>query len=129
MALLSGYLSNRIPMWYLFMGTIVLHIMGYSLYALSINGWMMLVSRILAGVSMGAAISVSFAYFGFSTVKYGENLRILGEYDAKTFAKVKGFVYSLFNIGTGFGYIVGACRFSLVYVALFIWVCFPQYFR
>ena len=73
-ALLGGYLSNKVPMWYLFMGTIVLHIVGYSLYALSITGWMMLVSRVLAGISMGAAISVSFAYLGFSTVKYAENL-------------------------------------------------------
>ena len=110
-ALLVGYLSNRIAMWYLFMGTIVLHILGYSLYALSVTGWMMLLSRILAGISMGAAIAVSFAYFGFSTVKYAENLTILGEYDPKHYAKVKGFVFSLFNIGTGVGFIVGACMF------------------
>jgi MFS family permease len=111
MALLGGYLSNKVPMWYLFMGTIVLHIMGYSLYALSVNGSVMMVSRILAGISMGAAISVSFAYLGFSTVQYAENLRTLGEYDSKKFARAKGFVYSLFNVGTGAGYIVGACRF------------------
>lgn len=111
MALLGGYLSNKIPMWYLFVGTIVLHIIGYSLYALSVTGWMMMVSRILAGISMGAAISVSFSYLGFSTLKYAENLRTLDEYDAKKFAQAKGFVYSLFNVGTGAGYIVGAGMF------------------
>ena len=108
-ALIAGYLSNKIPMWYLFMGTIVLHIMGYVLYALSTTGWMMMISRILAGISMGAAIAVSFAYLGFSTERYADNLRILGEYDARKVAQVKGYVYSLFNVGTGVGYIVGAC--------------------
>ena len=109
-ALISGYLSNKIPMWHLFMGTILLHIVGYTLYALSTTGWMMLLSRILAGISMGAVISLSFAYFGYSSQKYADNLKVLGEYDAKRVARVKGYVFSFFNIGTGAGYIFGACK-------------------
>ena len=110
-ALISGFLSNKIPLWYLFMATVLLHTFGYVLYALSITGWMMLIARVLAGISTGMAISLGFAYFDFNIEKYAENLKILGEYDAKKVARVKGYVFSFFNVGTGFGYIVGACRF------------------
>ena len=77
----------------------------------------MLIARVLSGISMGMVISLSFSYFGFSIETYAENLKMLGEYDAKKVARVKGYVFSFFNVGTGFGYIVGACKQSIKIVA------------
>ena len=102
----NGLLFNLIPTWYLFLVAILSHTLGYLFYALCINGWMMLVARGLAGLSLGLSIAVTFAYFGVSSDKYAENLKILGKFEEKKVARVKGFIFSIYNIGntTGFGF-------------------------
>ena len=106
-AIANGFLFNLIPAWYLFLTTILSHTLGYLLYALSINGWMMLAARGLAGFSLGLVISVTFAYFGVSCDKYAENLTIVGRFEEKKVARVKAFIYSTYNIGNTIGFALG----------------------
>ena len=113
-AIANGFLFNLIPAWYLFLVTTTCHILGYLLYALCTNGCMMLVARGLAGISLGLNNSVTFAYFGVSSDKYAENLMILGRFEEKKVARIKGFIFSIYNIGNTIGYAfgVGKCESS-----------------
>ena len=43
-ALISGFLFNFVPTWYLCSFAIFIHIGSYLLYAVTTSGWMMLVS-------------------------------------------------------------------------------------
>ena len=107
-AIANGLLFNLIPTCYLFLVAILCHTLGYLLYALCTNGWMMLVSRGISGISLGLVISVTFAYLGVSSNKYAENLTILGRFEEKKVARVKGFIFSIFNIGYSTGFAFGA---------------------
>ena len=66
-------------------------------------------ARGLTGISIGFNVSVSYAYYGMSCDKYAENLMILGKYEEKKVGRVKGFVFSLSDIGytTGLGFGAG----------------------
>ena len=112
-AIANGLLFNLIPTWYLFLVTILTHTLGYLFYALSINGWMMLVAHGLAGFSLGLYISVTFAYFGVSSDKYAENLKILDRFEEKKVTRVKGFIFSIYNIGNTTGFVFGGRTVSL----------------
>ena len=111
-AVVVGLLFNLIPTWYLLLVSTVSLILGYLLYALAINGWMMLVARGLAGLSYGAVTALTFAYFGVSYEKYVEDLKILGEFEENRAAKMKGYIFSSEHIGyaLGNGIAVGTCQ-------------------
>ena len=66
-----------------------------------------MLARGLAGVQLGAATSLIFAYCSLSFEKYTENLKILGKYEKKKAEKIKGHVFSLFAIGNVLGFAVG----------------------
>ena len=100
----TGLLFNHVPTWYLFMFSTLSHTLGYLLYALATNGWMMILARGLAGLQLGASTSLVFAYCSVSFEKYTENLKILGKLKKKTAGKVKGYVFSLYYIGNVLGF-------------------------
>ena len=66
-----------------------------------------MLARGLAGVQLGAATSLVFAYCSLSFEKYTENLKILGKYEKKKAEKIKGHVFSLFNVGDMLGFLIG----------------------
>jgi MFS family permease len=103
----AGLLFNHVPTWYLFMFSTLSHILGYLLYALATNGWMMILARGLAGVQLAACTSLVFAYCSVSFEKYTENLKILGKYEKKKAKRVKGYVFSLFIVGNSLGFAIG----------------------
>ena len=61
----------------------------------------------LAGVQLGSNASLVFAYCSLSFDKYTENLKILGKYEKKKADKIKGHVFSLFNVGDMLGTSIG----------------------
>ena len=101
-----GLLFNHVPTQYLFILSTLSHILGYLVYALATNGWMMILARGLAGVQLGAT-SLVFAYCSVSFEKYTENMKILGKYEKKEGEKVKGYVFSLFIVGNSLGFAIG----------------------
>jgi MFS family permease len=106
-AVSTGLLFNHVPTWYLFMFSTLSHTLGYLLYALATNGWMMIVARVLAGLQLGSSTSLVFAYCSVSFEKYTENLKILGKYEKKEAERVKGYIFSLFIVGNMLGYAIG----------------------
>ena len=115
-AVTTGLLFNLIPTWYLFLVSTLSHTLGYLLYALVTNGWMMILARVLAGLQLGAVDSLAFSYFGVSFEKYKQNLKILGKFEEKKVAKVKGYVFSSNSIGTTLGFWIGA---GMNYLAIY----------
>ena len=122
-AVTTGLLFNLIPTWYLFLVSTLSHTLGYLLYALATNGWMMILARVLAGLQLGAVDSLSFSYFGVSFEKYKQNLKVLGKFEEKKVAKVKGYVFSSNSIGTTLGFWVGAGMNYLSFVQKQVLMC------
>ena len=106
-AVVTGLLFNHVPTWYLFMFSTLSHILGYLLYALATNGWMLMLARGLAGVQLGASTSLVMAYCSVSFEKYTKNMKILGKYEKKKAERVKGYVFSLFIVGNSLGVAIG----------------------
>ena len=111
-AVATGLLFNLIPTWYLFLVSTLCHILGYLLYALATNGWMMILARVLAGMQLGAIDSLTFSYFGVSFEKYKQNLKILEKLEEKKATRVKGYLFSTNSIGTMLGFLIGAGIYS-----------------
>ena len=66
-----------------------------------------MLARGLAGVQIGSNTSLVFAYCSLSFEKYTENLKILGKYEKNKAEKIKGYVFSLFIVGSMLGFAVG----------------------
>ena len=103
-----GILTNWIPYSCLIFSSTLAHVAGYLLYALATNGWMMIISQLLAGTSKGSHTTLAFSYFGTSFEAYADSVKILGKYDEKRTARVKGYVFSLYSVGITLGQILGA---------------------
>ena len=109
-AVAVGLLFNLIPTWYLFLVSTLCHTLGYLLYALATNGWMMILARGLAGLQLGAVDSLSFSYYCLSFEKYTENLKSLGKYEEKKATKLKSYVFSTNSFGNVLGFLAGFGR-------------------
>ena len=97
---------NFIPNWYLFSLSTLSYVLGYLLYALAANGWMMVLARGLAGIQLGASTALAFA-FGVSFEKYKENMKPLHKYEEKKIAKSKKYLFSTYSIGSLLGKVFG----------------------
>ena len=107
-AITNGLFFNYIPTWYLFLTAVVTHTLGYLFYASASNGWMMLVARGLAGISLGLVTSVTFTYFGVTYERYIENQKILGTYSGEEKSEqMKGYIFSTLNNGILLGPPIG----------------------
>ena len=103
----AGLLFNHVPTRYMFIFSTLSDTLGYLLYALATNGWMMILARGLAGAQLGTCTSLVFAYSSLSFEMYTENLKILGKYEEKKAERVKGYVFSLFIVGNSLGFAIG----------------------
>ena len=111
-AIANGLLFNLIPTWYLFLAAVTTHTVGYLFYASASSGWMMLVARGLAGVSLGLVTSVSFTYFGVTYERYLENQKILGICsDKNKTEQIKGYIFSTLNNGILLGPPIGLGKY------------------
>jgi len=104
----AGILTNWIPYWYLLFSSTLAHVAGYLLYALATNGWMMILARLLAGISIGSINTLTLAYYGVSFEAYADNVKTLDKYEEKRAARVKGYVFSLYTVGKSLGHVIGA---------------------
>ena len=104
----AGALINWIPFWYLLFSSTLAHVTGCLLYALAADGWMMILARLLTGISMGSIHTLTPAYFGVSFETYANNMKTLEKYKEKRAARVKGYVFSLYIIGKSLGQVIGA---------------------
>jgi len=107
-AIFAGYIVSRIPFWYSVMLTLLTDITAYVFYATAINGWMMIIARVLAGTYGSLQNVVAFAYFGVSYPLYLEALgkEERAKEEQKT-TKVKDRLFTFYAIAANVGFLFG----------------------
>ncbi len=101
-AIVSGFLVHCFPYWYLFAISLVTHITGFTLYAVSYERWLILISKFLSGYFLGAQWSLSIGYTAKSAEEYVGLLR-----GKSSVEEVKRYVFSSHTVGVAIGFVVG----------------------
>lgn len=104
----SGILVKHVPYWHLVLLVLVLHTIGYVLYAISYDGWVIMISKFLSGTFIGGEMTLALSYFAESSLQYEE---ILLQLDKKiTKGNTRRRLFAWHNVGVGLGYIIGPGR-------------------
>ncbi len=105
---LSGILVGYVPYWYLWAIAIVTHILGYIIYCVTTQGWLIMISRLLSGYILGAIVTLCFAYFTSSSEEYVEAQKKCGiKTDENSVQKAKNMRFVTFAFGYSSGFIIG----------------------
>ena len=102
----TGCLVKFIPYWYLILVSLVLHIIGYILYAISDEGWLIMTSKLLSGYFIGAELTLALSYFAESSIDYQAAMKKLGK-PVESSEAVRNNLFALHNIGVNIGYFLG----------------------
>lgn len=108
--ILAGILAKYLPYWYLFTFALFSHIGGFVLYAVSYEGWVILLSKFLSGIFIGLQRTLALSYATSSSVKYVEALQETGEKinDPEVAAgKIRDYLFSAQTIGISLGFFLG----------------------
>ena len=108
--LASTVLLNLFPYWHLVLSSLILHTLGYVLYALANSGWIMMLSRLLTGLCIGIEVTIIYSYIGESNINYKKALIELGK-NVKKATTVKHRIFCLYSLGNDIGYILGAGKY------------------
>ena len=114
-AMMASIVSDRIPLWYSTMATLLCHIVGFVVYAMATSGWMIIVARLLSGMFIGIQVVLSLAYFGVSYLCYLEVLEPeeRTKEEGKT-TRVKDVLFALFAVSENVGNLIGP-GLSMIY--------------
>ena len=102
----TGCLVKFIPYWYLILVSLVLHTVGYILYAISNEGWLIMTSKLLSGFFIGAELTLALSYFAESSIDYQAAMKELGK-SVESSESVRNNLFALHNIGVNIGYFLG----------------------
>jgi len=105
----TGILIKVFPFWYIIMATLICHIAGYILYALSYEKSIIILSKLLSGVFIGGEMTLSLSYFALSAENYNKLLKELRQKQKPDIARG---LFGWHNIGVGVGYIIGPGKSS-----------------
>jgi len=107
--IISGFLTRSIPYWYLWMISLVSHTVGYVIYCVAYQGWLIMVSRLMSGYFVGAVITLAFNYNTSSSETYTEIKRELGmEVGEKDAYRLRNQLYAFVSIGYSIGLVIGS---------------------
>ena len=105
-ALSTGMLLRCLPYWHMILTSLVLHSLGYIFYAVATAGWLIMLSKLMSGIYIGAQMTLALAYFGESNINYRSAIKQLGR-DEKKAIKMKHHLFALQSVGVNVGYIFG----------------------
>ena len=112
----GGILLKWVPYWHMLLTSLFLHSLGYVLYAVATTGWLIMISKLLSGVFIGAEMTLALAYFGESNAAYRTALKEQGKNENKA-TRVKHKLFALHSVGVNVGYIFGpgllACHIKI----------------
>ena len=95
--------TTFLPYWFSFMISVACHTLGFLLYAVVTQGWMLIVGRLLVGIFTGLHRSLTFAYFAVTYEYY------LREYkESKQYCRVKDLLFALYTVSKSLGSLIGA---------------------
>ena len=105
--LVCGFLVRIVPYWYLWAVSLVAHTISYVMYCVVHQGWLMMISRLLAGYFAGAILTLGFSYFTDTSVLYVEELNRM-RMGAKTESeRVRNYLFATFSFSINLGFILG----------------------
>ena len=109
-SLMGGFLLKWVPYWHLVLSSLSLHTLGYIIYAVATSGWVVMVSKLLSGVFIGAEMTLALAYFGESNQPYRAAVKALGKGEGGA-ARMKHTLFALHSVGVNVGYVFGPGEF------------------
>ena len=117
LAPISGYATRWIPYWYILLGGIFVHIVGYVLYSLSQTLWMMFLARLLTGAYAGIIETISYAYIGERASEYESAAArcqklATGKKNIKS-TRIKEKAYALLTLFITLSYLSGPGKYQL----------------
>ena len=84
----------------------MLHTVGYILYAISDEGWLIMTSKLLSGFFIGAELTLALSYFAESSIDYEKAMKKLGK-PVDSSETVRNNLFALHNVGINIGYFLG----------------------
>ena len=113
-SVITGFLLKVIPYWHLNLFSLVSLTIGWTLYATAVDGWMILISRLLTGSFVGMHYTLTYAYFGESFEDYVAAKKKLDNYGERQ-AAVKDILFALHGVAMYLAYIVGLGKRNKMY--------------
>ena len=111
---ISGLLMRSVPYWHLLLIALVSHTVGFVLYCLSYQGWLMMIARLLSGYFVGAIVTLSFGYCTVSSEAYVKVRSDLGKQtDEKSSFRIRNYLFSALSLSHGVGVVISAGKFSI----------------
>lgn len=107
-AILTGFIVQCIPYWYLILLGLILHTVGYIIYAVTYVGWLIMISKFMSGYFLGAQVTLALSYASKSSLEYVEVLREMEKKpDEGTAMRVRNYIFALQAIGISLGLLLG----------------------
>ena len=107
-ALSAGFLIKFLPYWHLLLSGLILHTFGYILYAVSTQGWLVVVSKLFSGVFIGMEMTIALAYFAEKSIIYQAALKEKErDHEKKPTPELRGKLFALNNVAVNIGYLLG----------------------
>ena len=107
-ALVTGLLIQFVPYSYISFIGLVIHILSYVLYAVSTQGWMLLLSRPFSGLFVGSNLALAPTYFSDTHELYLAALRKHGEEpENKKGVQIKDILYAFHALVMAGGFLLG----------------------
>lgn len=110
---LAGYATVCIPYWYILMIGIAFHIVGFVLYSLSTNGWMVLLSRVLSGAFAGIIETIAYSYISEKESDYEAAHAEVYKSKKPKPMRIKEYVYSYLTVAITISYLLGPGKLIL----------------
>ncbi len=109
--MVSGLLIRWFPYWHLLAISLLSHITGFLLYALTYQPALILVSKFLSGYYIGAQWSLSIGYTAKSCEEYVSVVKGAWQSIEYDIEHVKRYVLSTHAVGVAIGFVVGPGEF------------------
>ncbi len=107
----SAFLIKFIPYWYLFIFFISAHILGFVLYGVASQGWMLMLAMALVGVFTGSEVTLVFNYATDMSFMYVSAFKERGETfecDTTKAVQIRNYLYATHTFGYSIGFIIGS---------------------
>ncbi len=114
-------LSERlmIPYWYLLLGNLLTHVIGFLIRAISYQPGLIVLSSYLAGVFPGGHYAITFTYIAKSVVEYEKLLKLQsGDKAIGRGASIRNQLFSLYVVISSLGTIIGNGKYNNCTVTL-----------
>ncbi len=107
---LSAFLIKLVPYWYQYVFFLCCNSLGFVLYGVANQGWVLLLGMSLAGIYLGAEVSLGFNYATDMSTEYVQLLKERGEvFECEKIKaiKVRNYLYAFHTVGYSVGSLVG----------------------